>query len=99
MSKRASYAAQELTEKDTNIKRFGVRGFKQTASLEKTLKLATDAGMTWTRLELHWDLIEAEKGKYEWQAFDKTLADILGKKLKVVITIRSYSKWASKKPN
>ncbi len=90
------YIGQEFTKKDTYTKRFGIRGLKHSENLEKTLKLVTDTGMTWTRLELSWDEIESEKGKYEWQEFDKTLADILEKRLKVMITIKAYSEWACK---
>lgn len=77
--------------------RFGIRGLHGPKNTEKAVQTAKECGVSWARLAIHWGTVEPEKGKFKWQEFDRIVSQLLGNGIKVVVTIRSYSKWGSRK--
>jgi polysaccharide biosynthesis protein PslG len=40
------------------------------------VKMISDAGFRWIRMDLKWDLTETEKGKYDFSAYDRLMASL-----------------------
>lgn len=76
---------------------FGIRGLSGKEVLHKAPSLAKKDGISWTRIAVYWNQIEHEKRRFRWQELDEVMSQILSNEINVMVTIRSYSKWASKK--
>lgn len=77
--------------------RFGIRGLNRTKGLQEAIQVAKGSGVSWTRIAVFWDEVEPQKGKFEWEKTDTIVSELLGHGINVMVTVRSYSGWASAK--
>ena len=77
--------------------RFGIRGLNRTKGLQEAIQVAKGCGVSWTRIAIFWDVVEPQKGKFEWEKTDRIVSELLGHGFNVLVTVRSYSEWGSAK--
>ena len=77
--------------------RFGIRGILGTKDTAEAVKAARRCGVSWARIVIFWDKVEPVSGQFRWDETDAIIGELLGNGLKVLVTIRSYSRWASPK--
>ena len=77
--------------------RFGIRGILGTKDTAEAVKAARRCGASWARIVVFWDKVEPAKGRFTWHETDAIIGDLLGNGMRVLVTIRSYSRWASPK--
>jgi GH35 family endo-1,4-beta-xylanase len=78
-------------------KRFGIRGILGTQDTAKAVKAARGCGVSWARIVVFWDKVEPVQGQFAWQEADSVIGELLRNGVNVLVTIRSYSQWASRK--
>jgi hypothetical protein len=75
---------------------FGIRGLSGPEISREAPALAKKAGISWTRIAVYWNQVEPQKGTYQWKKLDQDIRQILASGINVMVTIRSYSRWAYK---
>ncbi len=63
--------------------------------IEKVLDSAKSAGAKWVRIGIIWELIQPEKGVYNFSEYDRIIENILDKGLKPLPVVIGTPKWAS----
>jgi hypothetical protein len=56
------------------------------------------AGIEWTRIDLTWDVVEPERGKYRWDLVDRVVADAEVHQVHLLGILGYSPKWASSGP-
>ncbi|MBI2447680.1 MAG: hypothetical protein HYV48_04020, partial [Candidatus Omnitrophica bacterium] len=71
-------------------------GGDPTAELKDITQHYMDIGVKWIRYSgrlMAWDIIEKEKGKFDWSLSDAAISEPYKKGLNIVFTVRSYNRW------
>lgn len=55
-------------------------------------------GVKWLRLEIGWNLAEPEKGKFNWEKYDKMVRQARENNIKIMGVLNGTAKWASTAP-
>ena len=81
-------STQEKIEK--NI--FGLADF----SMEEpqTIELLEDLGIEWVRLEIRWDYVQPERGKYLWEKTDRIIKNLRKKNINIQVVVDHPPVWA-----
>jgi hypothetical protein len=61
--------------------------------MEQTARMACEAGVKWSREDFSWSRIEPEKGRFEWDYYDRLLACARRHGITVYAIVGYWSRW------
>lgn len=71
-------------------------GGNPTAEFKNITQHYMDIGVKWIRYSgklMAWDMIEREKGKFDWSLSDAAISETYKNGLNIIFTVRSYNRW------
>ncbi len=86
---------------------FGMNGLKMAhnrknpniwADMERVSKIMKDAGMHWDRLELWWNVVEPEKGRFDWTFADQVAKFYRDNGMNACVILCYSSAWSNNTP-
>ncbi|MBN1429802.1 MAG: O-antigen ligase family protein [Anaerolineae bacterium] len=66
--------------------------------LDENLDLIAETGFVWVRQTFAWDIVEAQPGKYDWDAYDAIVAGATGRGLRLIAVLERSPGWAASTP-
>jgi hypothetical protein len=92
-SKTASY---ELGERQFSAEDFGINAHRPTGEEGKRIfDKVRESGVRWARIDVSWDEIESDKGRFEWSKSDDPIRAASERGLNVYANIHNTPNWAS----
>jgi hypothetical protein len=83
--------------------RFGVNAFVLNRydwrEWDKPISSMKELGVSWSREEFIWELIEPEKGAFEWNFYDQAINSLSSSKVNILGIIDYSAPWATEDPN
>jgi polysaccharide biosynthesis protein PslG len=75
--------------------RYGINAFLFQTDTARVLDLIENAGFAWVRQQIHWRDIEGERGQFNWEPLDKTVAATRKRDLHLLLSIVRSPSWAT----